>query len=251
MNKRILSFLCHPDDTEFVTAGTLALLKSKGWEIHIATMTPGDVGSVELSREQISNVRRKEAANAAAVLNGHYHCNELEDVFVMYDKSSLLKTIELIRKVKPTMVFAPSPQDYFVDHEITAQLVRTACFICGVPNIDTPGVAPYDFIPHLYYADAIGGRDIFGDEIKTQLYFDITSVIDIKEKMLCCHKSQREWLIASQGMDEYVDFMKGSSAKRGSQVGCKYAEVFRQHLGHGYPQDNLLKEELSEFALKS
>ncbi|MFA6186930.1 MAG: PIG-L family deacetylase [Phycisphaerae bacterium] len=245
-NRTVLSFLCHPDDTEFVCAGTLALLKAKGWDIHIATMTPGDCGSATHSREEISKIRRKEAANAAAVLGGSYYCNELEDVFVMYDKPSLLRTIEIIRKVRPAIVFTASPQDYFIDHEITSDLVRTACFSCGVPNVETPGAKAYDFVPYLYYADPLEGKDIFGNGIKPEIYVDITSVIDIKGRMLGCHKSQRDWLLAHHGMDEYLESMKRQGVMRGQHAGCKYAEGFRQHLGHGYPQDNILKAELKD-----
>ena len=43
--KRILAFGCHPDDVEFMAAGTLALLAELGYEIHIATMAGGEVGS--------------------------------------------------------------------------------------------------------------------------------------------------------------------------------------------------------------
>ena len=243
-NKTALAFLCHPDDCEFGCAGTLALLKKSGWNIHIATMTPGDCGTATHTREQISVIRKKESADAAAVLDGKYHCNELEDVFVMYDKPSLIRTIAIIRKVRPTIVLTASPQDYFIDHENTSHLVRTACFSCGIPNVETPGIKPYDFVPYLYYADAMEGKDIFGKEIKPSIYVDITSVIDTKAKMLCCHKSQREWLLTHHGMDEYIESMKRNSAKRGSEINCEYAEAFRQHLGHSYPQDNILKSEL-------
>jgi LmbE family N-acetylglucosaminyl deacetylase len=219
------------------------LLKQKGWDIHIATMTPGDCGTATHTREQISVIRKKESADAAAVLEGKYHCNELEDV-VMYDTPSLIRTIAIIRKVRPTIVFTASPQCYFIDHENTSHLVRTACFSCGIPNVETPGIKPYDFVPYLYYADAMEGKDIFGKEVKPSIYTDITSVIDIKGKMLCCHKSQRDWLLAHHGMDEYIESMKRHAGKRGSEINCKYAEGFRQHLGHGYPQNNILKTEL-------
>jgi LmbE family N-acetylglucosaminyl deacetylase len=249
MNKTVLAFLCHPDDAEFMCTGTLALLKQNGWQVHIATMTPGDCGSATLGREEIGKIRRAEAANSAAILDGKYHCNELEDVFVTYDKPSLLNTIEILRKVKPTIVFTASPQDYFIDHENTSHLVRTACFACGIPNVKTASRA-FEFIPYLYYADALEGKDLFGKEIIPSFYINISSVIETKEKMLCCHKSQRDWLLKHHGMDEYIESMKRFDQKRGSEVNCKYAEGFRQHLGHGYPQDNILKSELKDLVLE-
>jgi len=69
-DKCALSIMAHPDDCEFMCAGTLALLHQKGWKIHITTMTPGDCGSVTLSREEISAIRKKEARNSAIMLDG-------------------------------------------------------------------------------------------------------------------------------------------------------------------------------------
>jgi LmbE family N-acetylglucosaminyl deacetylase len=241
-NKTVLSFLCHPDDTEFMTAGTLALLKDAGWDIVIATMTPGDCGSNEYNRKDISRIRKAESAKAASILDGQYICNELEDVFVMYDKPSLLRTIEIIRRVRPAIVFTSSPQDYFVDHDNTSSLVRTACFACGIPNVETPGVQAYGFVPYLYYADPVGECDIYGSPIKPSIYVDISSKIETKEKMLSCHESQRNWLLAHHGIDEYIISMKRTAQKRGKEAGCEYAEGFRQHLGHAYPSNNILKE---------
>lgn len=91
--KSVLSLGAHPDDAEFFCAGTLALLRKKGWQIHIATMTPGDCGTVQYSREEISRIRRAEAAKAASLLDGTYHCLECDDIFILYDRPSLLKAI--------------------------------------------------------------------------------------------------------------------------------------------------------------
>jgi len=53
----IMVITAHPDDAEFMCTGTLALLHERGWEIHIATMAPGDCGTVQYSREEISRIR--------------------------------------------------------------------------------------------------------------------------------------------------------------------------------------------------
>jgi LmbE family N-acetylglucosaminyl deacetylase len=244
MMKTALALCAHPDDVEFMCTGTLALLHQKGWQIHIATMTPGDCGSAELTREQISRVRKAEAAASAAFLNAGYHCLECEDVFVMYDKPTLLKAIELIRKVQPTIVFAPSPDDYMNDHEMTSRVVWAACFAAGIPNVKTNNVKPYNCIPYLYYVDPEEAKDKFGNLITPSFHIDITSQIELKEKMLCCHASQRDWLKAHHGMDEYTASLKRHALMRGKEIGVEYAEAFRQHLGHSFPQDNILKAEL-------
>ena len=131
-----------------------------------------------------------------------------------------------------------------LDHEITSKIAQTACFICGIPNIKTPGTEPFEHVPYLYYVDALEGKDIFGKEIEPTILVDISEEIDTKEKMLCCHESQRNWLMAHHGIDEYVISMKTWSEKRGQDIGVSFAEGFRQHLGHAYPQDNILKSEL-------
>jgi len=244
--KTVLSLGAHPDDAEFLCAGTLALLHEKGWEIHIATMAPGDCGTVQYSREEISRIRKGEAAKSAAMLDGIYHCLESGDIFILYDRPSLLKAIELVRKVKPTIVITTSPSDYMVDHEMASKLAQTACFACGVVNVETPGAEPFEPIPYLYYMDAVEHKDKFGNEIEAGMMVDIASVMDIKEKMLCCHESQRHWLMTHHGMDEYVNMMKVADEKMGKQIGSAFAEGFRQHLGHAYPQDNILKAELGD-----
>jgi len=245
-NKTVLSLGAHPDDAEFFCTGTLALLRQKGWDIHIATMTPGDCGTVQYSREEISRIRRAEAAKAASILDGTYHCLECGDIFILYDRPSLLKAIELMRKVKPAIVFTTSPSDYMVDHEMASKIAQTACFACGVVNVEMPGAEPFEPIPYLYYMDPAEEKDKFGVEIKAGTIVDITSVMDTKEEMLCCHESQRHWLMTHHGMDEYVNMMKKSGEKRGREINSDFAEGFRQHLGHAYPQDNILKAELGD-----
>lgn len=242
--KRALAWMAHPDDVEFTTAGTLALLRQRGWEIHIATMTPGDCGSEQLGPEEISKIRRVEAAHAAAILEGTAHCLECRDGAIAYDRETTDKAVALVRKVQPQLVFAASPNDYLIDHEVASAIVRNAVFFAGVPNWKTGELAPFRPVPHLYYADPMEGKDLFGKPVAPSIVVDITSVIETKSQMLSCHASQRDWLLKQHGMDEYIHAMLALGEMRGRLIGSRYAEGFRQHLGHGYPQQNLLATEL-------
>src|SRR5207302_504648 len=97
-----------------------------GWDVHIASMTPGDCGSVEHGPVEISRLRRSEGAAAAQLIGGHYHCLEERDLLICYGEATLEKVTRLLRQVRPSIVFRHSPIDYMVDHEQTSVIVRAA-----------------------------------------------------------------------------------------------------------------------------
>ena len=90
--------------------------------------------------------------------------------------------------------------------------------------------------------DAIEGKDSLGREVCPDFGIDITQVMDTKRAMLSAHASQRQWLLKHHGMDEYLDAMQDWGAQQGRRYGVAYAEGFRQHRGHSYPQDNILAQ---------
>jgi LmbE family N-acetylglucosaminyl deacetylase len=243
MAKVVLSVLAHPDDAEFLCAGTMARLsQEQGWQVHIASMTPGDCGSAELPAEEIARIRRAEGSQAAALLGATYYCLEERDLQIFYTERPLERVARLLRLVRPDIVLTHSPTDYMLDHEMTSTLVRAAAFAAPVPNfLAGRGLpAPLERIPHLYYCDAIEGKDALGRPVAPAFAINISSVIEMKAGMLAAHASQRNWLLKHHGMDHYVQAMRDWNARRGSQAGVAFAEAFRQHLGHSYPQDNHL-----------
>ena len=244
MNKTILSILAHPDDAEFLCAGTLIRLKQEhGFQVHIASMTAGDCGSVEHDAQEISRRRRAVGADAAALIGATYHCLEERDLLIIYSDVALEKVTRLLRLVRPAIVLTHSPADYMLDHEVTSTLARAAAFAAPIPNfLAKRRLGPVlEHIPHLYYCDPIEGKDPLGREIAPGFRIDISKVIDTKADMLAAHASQRDWLLKHHGMDQYIQSMRDWSAKRGQDAGIAFAEGFRQHLGHGYPQDNILE----------
>jgi LmbE family N-acetylglucosaminyl deacetylase len=242
-NGHVLAFMAHPDDIEILCAGTLLRLRDRGYRIHLATMTGGDGGTVDRSPEEIVRLRHKEALASARLLEATYDCAGEKDFLVVYDASTIRATVEIIRRTTPFLVITHSPNDYMLDHEITSQLVRNACFCAGAPNMATnavPPARPLEGIPYLYYAAPIEYRDPFGNVVEMEFYVDVSDVMDRKDALLKCHASQREWLLKHHGVDEYVDSMRRWCAEAGKRSGLAYAEGYRQHRGHAYPQDNRL-----------
>ncbi|MFO0823108.1 MAG: PIG-L family deacetylase [Gemmataceae bacterium] len=249
MSKVAIAILAHPDDAEFLCAGTLLRLrKEHGWTIHVASMTPGDCGSAEHTPEEIARIRRGEGKAAADTIGAIYHCVEERDLRVIYNEQALEKVVHLLNAVKPQVVFTHSPDDYHLDHEQTSKLVRAATFAAPIKNFlhGRHVNPPMDHIPHLFYCDPLEGKDAFGQPIVPAFRINITNVMDDKARMLDCHESQRAWLRKHHGVDNLVDSMKDWGAAQGKAAGVPFAEGFRQHLGHSYPQNNILGELLGK-----
>ena len=238
----VLAMMAHPDDAEILCGGTLRRLEQLGWEIHIATCTPGDCGSMTENRWQISARRTNEATQAAASLNARYHCLDERDCFVCYDKTTLAKMYDLFRRITPSLVFTHSPRDYMCDHEQASYLTRAACFGFGTPNVSFFPLLPGTGVPYLYYCDTIDGRGPLGEPIEPTTYVDIGDALEEKLRALACHESQREWLRAYHGMDEYLDSVRRRASERGREIRVASAECFVQHRGHAYPEDDLIAE---------
>jgi len=244
--KSVLAFMAHPDDVEFLCAGTLTRLKREaGCRISIATATSGDCGSMEHRTEEIARIRHREAVTSAALLEADYYCAGCMDLQIFYDRPTFMRFTEILRKARADVVITASPVDYMLDHEMTSLIVRAATFGAPIPNVPTEDVDPADplpGVPHLYYADPIEGTDHFGQPIEPEFVIDITSVMPTKEQMLASHASQREWLRKHHGLDQYLISMKAWSAARGQRIDVEYGEAFRQHRGHAYPTDNVIAE---------
>ncbi|MBN2474141.1 MAG: PIG-L family deacetylase [Pirellulales bacterium] len=232
--------MAHPDDAEFLCGGTLIRLAEAGWQVHVATAAPGDCGTMTETRWAISAIRTEEARRAAALIGGTYHCLDERDGFVVYDKPTLHKCVDLFRRVAPSLVFTHAAKDYMMDHEMVSLLTRAASFIYGAPNASAVPLCEGSAVPHLYYCDPVEGTDPLGNVVEPTTWVDIADQLEKKTEMLACHESQREWLRAHHGTDEYLEAMRRHAAMRGAQTGTAAAEAFVQHRGHPYPREDVL-----------
>ena len=89
--------------------------------------------------------------------------------------------------------------------------------------------------------------------VEPEFFIDVSSVIDMKKKMLAAHRSQKDWLDKSQGLDSYIISMVEMTAEVGKMSGkFKYAEGWIKHLHAGLcaPDADPLKDALlSDFKL--
>ena len=234
--------MAHPDDAEFYCAGALIRMADLGWEVHIISAAPGDCGSISHTPWEIGGIRTEEARRAAELIGATYHCLGENDGYITYDKAAIRKSIDLFRMIAPSFVFTHPRQDYMMDHEMTSLLARAASFLYAAPNASPVPIREGARVPYLYYCDSPEAIDNLGNRIKPTTYVDISEQIEKKTEMLAQHASQREWLRAHHGTDEYLESMARMGSLRGEEIGTAHAEAFVQHRGHSYPHDDILSE---------
>ena len=132
-----IAIFAHPDDIEFVAAGTLLLLKERDWEIHYMCVSSGNLGSVQHSAEETREIRKKEAIRAAEILGAKWHPSIADDLEILYSIPLLKKLAAVVREVTPDIVLTHALSDYMEDHMNTARLAVTA----ACPAFNT-GYAP-------------------------------------------------------------------------------------------------------------
>ncbi len=218
---KVLAIGAHPDDIEFLCAGTLAKYKRLGHEVVMAIATNGEVGSSTLSKTEIAAIRRCEAEASAAVLGAEFHWLGYPDEFLFNDARTRLRFIDLVRQVRPDLVLCHDPEnDYHPDHRTSGQIIWDIRVMVTVPNIVTEH-PPCAKIPATVYMDTIGGVNFIPER-----YVDISADISTKRAMLACHRSQEQWMIDMFGVPA-ADMMESFSRMRGFQCGRAFGEGFR------------------------
>ena len=240
--------------SEFLAGGTLALLADLGHQITIATFTPGDCGSKQLGPEEIADVRRREAANAAALIGARYVCLEMRDLAIFDDDASRRLVTETLRQTRPDLVLTASPSDYHCDHEAASALVRDACFAAPAPNYShtrEKPAPPLDHIPHLYFMDPVEGRDRDGRVVAAG--FRRRYCNHLRPQARHARRTRQPAHLAATSITEPTTTsttMERWTRERGALAGYRSAKASASIKGHAYPQNPLLEEWLGPAAVK-
>jgi LmbE family N-acetylglucosaminyl deacetylase len=250
MSRVAFAVAAHPDDIEFMMAGTLLLLGEAGYELHYMNVANGSCGSMTMGRDETVAVRAKEARAAAAALGAAWHAPLVDDIQIYYTPALAARLGAIVRQVNPTILLAPSPQDYMEDHMNTSRLAVTAAFCRNMPNFPTdPPVPPVTGEMAVYHALPYGLAGPLHEPIRPDFIVDVSAAMDRKRRALACHESQKRWLDQSQGIDSYLRAMEEAAARVGRMSGrfaCGEGWRRRLHFGFGAETFDPLREALGE-----
>lgn len=236
MGKTAFAIGCHPDDIEIVMAGTMLKLKAAGYELHYMNVANGSLGTNKYEYRTIVPMRRKEAMASAKMMGAVFHESLCDDLEVFYSKELLERLVPIVREVEPDIILTHAPYEYMEDHVNAGRLAVSAAFCRGMVNfkckpkrkaIDRP-VTVYHCLSHTL-------TDQLRRPVVPGIFVDITDVVSMKRKLLACHKSQKDWLDASQGNDSYLDSMEAGCRVVGRMSGrYKFAEGWIRHSHVGF-----------------
>lgn len=223
MNLDVLVFAAHPDDAELSMGGTIAKLSRKNFKVGIIDFTRGELGT-----RGTVETRQKEAFDAAIILKTAVRENlQLPDGEINISKENLLKTIMVIRKYRPKIIFAPYFNDRHPDHIDASNLVKRAMFSTGLSKIITfdkeVKQRPHRPSKLFYYMQTYTFEPTF--------IYDITDTYEAKMRAVEAYSTQFHNPISKEpetfiSKPEFLNYIRAKSEFYGFQIGKKYGEPF-------------------------
>lgn len=178
----VLAIGAHPDDVELSCSGVLAKEVSKGKKVGILDLTQGELGT-----RGSGEIRLKEAAKAAKILGVHVRENlGFRDAFFINDEVHQFRIIEMIRKYRPSIVLCNAVEDRHIDHAKAAKLTSDACYLSGLPKIETF----LDGKPQEAWRPKQVFHYIQWKELQPDFVVDITGFIEKKVASVLAYESQ-------------------------------------------------------------
>jgi LmbE family N-acetylglucosaminyl deacetylase len=229
--RRVMVVVAHPDDAEFMAAGTIAKWAREGSDIVYVLCTSGDKGTsdVSVSPAQLAEARRGEQEAAASTLGVR------QVVFLGYEDGVLQNTLELrkdivrqIRRFKPDLIVCQDPttrwsaQGYLnhPDHRAAGDATLDSVY----PSARDPHVFPEllaeGLEPHKVLEVYVAGTN------HADTWVDISDTIDAKIAALRAHESQVG--NGSRPPDWDIDkVVRERAAQTAEGHGMQYAEAFK------------------------
>ena len=217
--------VAHPDDAEFLCAGTIARWTRQGSEITYVLVTSGDKGSSDPNADgtALAGTRTQEQQEAARI------AGVKRVVFLQYQDGVVEPTLTLrkdisrvIREWKPLAVICQDPSQFFSgrgylnhpDHRAVGEATLSAVYPAARDRLTFPELEAAGYHPHKV-------QEVFvGAATGANVIVDISETLDIKIEALLAHRSQMgDW----QPAEMVGNWARGAAEDQPFE----YGEVFR------------------------
>lgn len=188
----------HPDDESLGCGGTIALLRERGFAVHVLFVSDGTMShpnSQTYPADRLRQLRESEAVEALRILNvppeNAQFMRQKDTQVATPDGPAFADAVAFIRnvliEVNPTTVFVPWRRDPHPDHRASWQQLNAAMQQLATP----PRVLEY-----LIWLWELGNEaDMPGRDEMTVWHVPIASVMAQRDQAIAAHRSQVTRLI--------------------------------------------------------
>jgi len=211
-------FAAHADDIELACGGTIAKMVRDGHGIGIVDLTRGEMGT-----RGTPETRLRESQAAAGVLGATFRKQfDFGDGGLRTGRDEEIQIVDIVRRWRPSIVFAPWPDERHPDHSRSGRLVAEASFYAGLRKIETklPAHRPQAVV---YYVQNYLPPVSF--------VTDVSDVWGTKMKAVHCYKSQffdrkskePRTFIAEE---KFLEMIEARGKHFGALIGARYGEAY-------------------------
>ncbi|GAB4338759.1 MAG: PIG-L family deacetylase [Dehalococcoidia bacterium] len=199
--------VAHPDDAEFLVAGTVAKWARQGTEVTYVVITNGNKGSEdpEMTPSRLAAIREQEQRAAGAVLGvRHYEFLDYEDGYLVHTLGLRRDLTRLIRRYRPEVVMTFDPTVRFMygaypnhpDHRACGDAAVDAVFPSARDRLTFPELLTDGLEPHKVKQLWMGATD------QPNVWVDITGEpLERKQQALMQHPSQLDEGVVAFAID--------------------------------------------------
>jgi bacillithiol biosynthesis deacetylase BshB1 len=209
---KVLAVGPHPDDVEIGMGGTILALRAQGHEVTICDLTNGEPTPIGTPQRRV-----KEAAEAAEVLGVPRTTRDMPNRYLMDTVDNRMQVAEVIRRVRPDIMFIPYWVDAHPDHVAAATLCEAARFYGKLTKTTLPG-EPY-MPPRVLHFFSTHYR-LHPDPA---FVFDISAYVDRKLTAIRAYTSQ---FGPERGNEEFFEDLRMWKRYFGDLIGRESGEPF-------------------------
>ena len=214
--KTFLAIGGHIGDMELTCGGVLATQSLKGDKIVTLALTAGERGNPKTMTSSEYKVQKiKEAKEFAKMLGGEALVLDYPDGELPYNEEVVFKVAQIIRDVKPNVIFTHWKKSMHKDHEATYKIVRDASFLASV-----------------YDGDRLKGERCYApvylcENWEDRIDFDPYLMVDTTLGYdLWCEALKKHWFIMNSESFKYYDYYTHLSFVRGCLNKTRNAQAF-------------------------
>jgi N-acetylglucosamine malate deacetylase 1 len=214
----LLFFGAHPDDVELSASGTIVKSVADGLRVGMIDLTRGEMGT-----RGTPQTRKREAQASARILGAAFREQlDFGDGALRTGREEELILIDVIRRCRPKLVFAPYPDDRHPDHTRTGRIVTEASFYAGLKSLET-GLPAHRPQTTIYYLQNY--------MLPPSFVVDVTAAWKKKMRAIAAFKSQFHDPKSKEPQTfisdpKFLQMIEARGQHFGALIGVAYGEAF-------------------------